>query len=257
MTSDRPHELLRTRPRVPWQAVTGSIDRVDDCAKPDEVGSTRAERRMTSLFVVRAGRTALSSEGRLQGHTDRPLIADGVEDARRAARRLAQEDIVATYTSPLRRAREAAEVIGRSVGLFPDTLQDLADADVGTWVARTATEIRESEPRAFDFYLRFPVAASFPSGERMADVERRAFGALGSIAERHPGRKVVVVTHELLIRLVLVRLKGLEGTALWDPHVSPGSVTELRATDEGLQVPTILEDLFRAAARGRKDPTRG
>ena len=30
---------------------------------------------MTSLFVVRAGRTALSSEGRLQGQTDDPLTA--------------------------------------------------------------------------------------------------------------------------------------------------------------------------------------
>ena len=118
------------------------------------------------------------------------------------------------------------------------------------WLARRS-RIRESEPRAFDFYFRFPAAATFPSGESMAAAERRAFRALESIGGRHPERAVAVVTHELLIRLVLVRLKGLEGTAFWDPDVSPGSVIELRATDEGLQVPTVLEDLFRQAGRAQ------
>ncbi len=212
---------------------------------------------MTPMFVVRAGRTALSGEGRLQGRTDGPLTPEGVDDARRAAQRLAREDVAAIYTSPLRRARETAEAIGRPAGKVPQAVQDLADVDTGAWVAHTADEIRELDPRAFDSYFRFPVAASFPSGETMADAEGRAFAALGSIAERHPGRTVVIVTHELLIRLVLVRLKRLEGTALWDPEVAPGSVTELRTTDEGLQVPTVLEDLFRAAARGREDPTCG
>ena len=211
---------------------------------------------MTSMFLVRAGRTALSSEGRLQGQTDGSLTAQGVDDARRAAERLALEDVSAIYTSPRRRARETADVIGRSVGVLPRRSKDLADVDVGSWVARTPLEIRESEPRAFDFYFRFPAAATFPSGESMAAAERRVFAALESMVDRHPEPGVVVVMHELLIRLVLVRLKGLEGTAFWDPDVSPGSVTELRAADEGLQVPTVLEDLFRQAGRARKDSLR-
>ncbi len=88
-------------------------------------------------------------------------------------------------------------------------MQDLADVDVGSWVARTPLEIRESEPRAFDFYFRFPAAATFPSGESMAAAERTC------VRERWsrwwidtPNEAVVVVTHELLIRLVLVRLRG-------------------------------------------------
>jgi broad specificity phosphatase PhoE len=212
---------------------------------------------MTPIFLVRAGRTAQSDEGRLQGRADNPLTAEGLADAHRAARRLAGAKVAAVYTSPLRRARQTAGVIARLVSVRPLSLQDLVDIDVGSWGGRTNEEVAELEPKAFNWYFRFPTAAEFPLGERLSDAERRVFGALEWVADRHRGRTVVAVTHELLIRLVLVRLKELEGTAIWDPDVPPGSVIELRATDEGLELPTVLEDLFRAAARKRSDRAGG
>jgi hypothetical protein len=38
---------------------------------------------------------------------------------------------------------------------------------------------------------------------------------------------------------------------MWDPDVPTGSVTRLRVGPRGLEIPTVLEDLFRAAARRR------
>lgn len=205
---------------------------------------------MTTIFLVRAGRTSLCAEGRLQGDSDEPLSPDGVRDARNVRLRLAGR-VATVISSPVRRARETAEIVASPLGLRPVILADLTDVDTGRWTGRTMAEIAASEPRAFDTYFRFPTAATLPDGESMADATRRVFVVLGSIAGDRPSRPVAVVTHELLIRLVMVRLRGLEGTATWDPHVAPGSVTELRATDAGLEIPTVLEGLFRAAAQKR------
>jgi len=199
---------------------------------------------------VRAGRTSLSAEARLQGITDEPLSPDGFRDAVDARSRLINR-VVAVASSPLRRARETAQILAEPLGSSPAVLVDLRDVDTGRWTGRTVAEIAASEPKAFDAYLRFPTAATFPTGERMADAERRVFRVLESFAGDHPAGSVAMVTHELVIRLVLLRLRRLEGTAMWDPHIPPGSVTEVRATDEGFELPTILEGLFRASARER------
>lgn len=206
---------------------------------------------MAPIYLVRTGRTAWSREGRLQGRADHELTPAGRADAESAAGRLGEANVAVVYTSPLVRARETAAFIARSVRTRAVPLQGLTDVDVGRWGGRTAAEIAASEPGLFDAYFRYPIAAAFPAGERMAEAERRVFEALETIADLHRGQSVVAVTHELLIRLVLVRLRRLEGTAIWDPSVPPGSVTELRASAEGLELPTVLEDLFRAAARKR------
>ncbi len=212
---------------------------------------------MAAIYLVRSGRTRLSEAGRLQGRVDHALIPEGRADAESAARRLSQANVALVYTSPLLRARETAAVIARSVKARALPLQGLTDVDVGLWEGQTVAEIAASAPGTFGAYFRFPIAATFPAGERMVEAQRRVFDALGTIAGLHRGRSVVAVTHELPIRLVLVRLRRLDGTALWDPHVLPGSVTELRATEDGLELPTVLEDLFRAAARKRSGGMTG
>ena len=211
------------------------------------------ERRSAAIYLVRAGRTVLSEEGRLQGGRDLPLTERGLEDAARVADRLEGANVTAVHTSPLIRARQTADVIRRALGTSvsePPSHRDLIDVDVGLWEGMTTAEIAVREPRAFDWYFRMPLAYAFTGGERMIDAQRRVFLGLESIAEATRGA-AVVVTHELPIRSVLLHLRRLEGTAFWDPHVDPGSVTELRATGDGLEIPSVLEDLLRDSERRR------
>jgi broad specificity phosphatase PhoE len=208
-------------------------------------GSDRA-----NLFLVRAGRTPLSVEERFPGRLDSGLDDLGIAQARMAASALAVEGVATVLTSPLRRARETAEVLAETCAARVAVVHELTDVDAGAWTGLTREEAAAATPDGFDLFVRFPASATMPSGERMWSAQERVLGALRSIRYRGGG-SVVAVTHELPIRLVLLRLRRLEGTALWDPVVAPGSITRLRVTPSGLEIPTVLEDLLRAARRGQ------
>ena len=91
-----------------------------------------------TLAVLRHGPTLWNRDGRIQGHSDIPLSAEG--RAIVATWRLPAEiqgfDII---TSPLRRARETAEILG-----FPHAPPDprLIETDWGAWEGVRLTELR-------------------------------------------------------------------------------------------------------------------
>ena len=72
---------------------------------------------MTTLLLVRHGETDWNAEGRLQGHTDRPLNDYGRRQAAALAEELAGREIDAIYASDLARARETAEIVAARIGL--------------------------------------------------------------------------------------------------------------------------------------------
>src|SRR4051812_15965596 len=134
---------------------------------------------MTTLVLARHGETDWNASGRLQGHTDRPLNDYGRRQARELADRLAGDGIAAIYASDLSRAKETAEIVGAGLGLPVVIDADLRERNWGSWEGLTASE-------------RDTVA--FEGGTSRAHRER-LMRAVRRIAERHPGQRVLVVTH--------------------------------------------------------------
>jgi broad specificity phosphatase PhoE len=204
-----------------------------------------------SIYLVRAAGTGLSAEGRLSGRLDPPLDERGLRKAREAGLRLARAGVAGVYSSPLTRARMTADAIASQAGVRVQLASNLIDVDAGAWTGLTRPEMRASRPEEFDWFFRLPRAGHFPGGERMSNVQDRIFAALDAVRRRMGERSAAVVTHEIPIRIVLVRMRELEGTAMWDPEVPTGSVTRLRVGPAGLEIRTVLEDLLRAAGRRR------
>jgi len=139
---------------------------------------------VTELIVVRHGETDWNRDGRYQGHADPPLNDAGREQARELARALADQPLDVAYTSDLRRAAETAGIIvdGREVKLVEDS--GLREIDVGSWSGLTRAEIEE----------RFP-GADEHDGESRDDHLARVLAAVLKIARRHPGERVLIVSH--------------------------------------------------------------
>ena len=149
---------------------------------------------MTTLLLVRHGETDWNAEGRLQGHTDRPLSDYGRRQARRLAEELEGEELEAIYSSDLARAHETAEIVGERLGLPISLEPALREKDWGSWEGLDAVERDRVE------FV----------GESTEAHQERMLRALRRIAELHPGNgRVLVVTHGGSMRRVRTAAMGM------------------------------------------------
>ena len=148
---------------------------------------------MTTLLLVRHGETDWNAEGRLQGHTDTPLNDYGRRQAAALADDLARDGIDVVYSSDLARARETAEIVAARLGLAVLLDPGLREKNWGSWEGLTPME-RD----AVDYV-----------GESTEEHRERTLRALRAIAERNPGRRVLVVTHGGSMRRVQAAVTGM------------------------------------------------
>ena len=97
------------------------------------------------------------------------------------------------YASPLDRARHTAEAIAQPLDLTPKIVPDLVEYDLGNWEGLSFRHLFE-EKRLFENMKEDPDFAPH-GGESPLQVGTRLAGALRGISERHPGERVVVVSH--------------------------------------------------------------
>jgi broad specificity phosphatase PhoE len=96
------------------------------------------------IVLVRHGETEWSRAGRHTGTTDLPLTDAGRTEALSVAPWVRRREFALVLCSPLRRARDTAEVMGYAERLEVDG--DLAEWNYGDYEGLTTTEIREHLP---------------------------------------------------------------------------------------------------------------
>jgi probable phosphoglycerate mutase len=188
---------------------------------------------VTRLLLLRHGATEHSPEHRFSGRNDLPLSAAGEAQAAAAARRLAGEpELAAVVTSPLRRARQTAEIVAGELAVAIEVEDGLAEADFGAFEGLTATEAAERHPAEFALWTASADAAP-PGGEQLSEVARRVRRARDAVIARHADRAVVLVTHVTPIK-TLVRL-ALEApaSALFRMHLDVGSLSRIDYRSDG------------------------
>ena len=147
------------------------------------------------LLLVRHGESSANAEGRLQGHLDFTLSERGRRESERLADHLARLPIAALYTSPLRRARETAEIIAGRIQVALVERPALMERDVGELAGLSPEEMRAQHPQAAR--AREGKRADMPVAgyESDDDLARRVMEELGAITHSHPQQTVAVVTH--------------------------------------------------------------
>jgi broad specificity phosphatase PhoE len=178
---------------------------------------------MTELYLVRHGETDWNAARRIQGRTDIPLNDAGRAQARRAAELLARREWHGVYASPLDRAHETASIIAERLGLGEVTDVDaLVERDYG-----------EAEGMGFDeIEALYPEGVRAPGQETREEVASRVVPALLELAERHPGERLVIVSHGGAIRSVLQTAEP--GTQ--HPRITNASVHSFRVEDGALRL---------------------
>lgn len=151
--------------------------------------------RPTLVTLVRHGETSANVHGVWHGSTDTALSEAGQRQAQRVAEHLAatRADASALYASPLTRARDTARPIAERLGLAPRIEDDLREYDLGAWEGISYAELVR-EHRLFE-RMRADPDWQPGGGESARQVAERLAARLATIATRHAGERVIVVSH--------------------------------------------------------------
>lgn len=182
-------------------------------------------------MLVRHGETVGKSSIRYYGRTDIALSAAGRAQMRAAARALGEQLGIAgfdhVFSSPLRRAREGARIIGGRGALIRE-IEEFREVDFGDFEGLTAAEIEQRYPAEFARWNRDRLAPDFtyPHGESrtafIARVERGVARMLPLLVPQHASaRPALLVAHRGVIRAITRRLAGAE------PEIELGSIQVL------------------------------
>ena len=198
----------------------------------------------TTLVLVRHGETEHTRRRLFSGRTgaDPGLTDEGRAQVRATAEwlaPLAQVDPV-LLTSPMRRTRESAEVLGERLGL-PVVVEDgLVEAGFGAWEGCSVAEVRERDADALVAWLEDVSVPAGGTGDSLVDLEDRVRATLDRLLATYPGRTVLAVTHLTPIKLFAGLVLDLPLTSLQRTEVTPASVTVAAWHPDGRQVLRLL-----------------
>jgi broad specificity phosphatase PhoE len=187
---------------------------------------------MTTLLLIRHGETEWNRRGRWQGQTDIPLSAEGRAQARRLAQRLRSErqHVDHLYTSDLGRAYETAAIIAQALDLPAHPLIEMREIHIGGWSGLTSAEVRARFPRNWEQYEAGKDFRRGEHGETMAEFQARTGRAIDDLIARHPGERLMIVSHGGTIRAILHHFAA-SGGHVHDMPVDNASITEIHIVD--------------------------
>lgn len=182
---------------------------------------------LARLFLVRHGEVDNPNHlcyGDLPGFGLSPA---GRRQAHAAADYLAAAGADLLVCSPLTRARETADIIGRRLALAPACEPRITEWRLGIrWAGARWEDLPALFPGELEAYLDHPTDLPF-SPESIAATARRMAAAIDGLGRAHPGGRAILVSHQDPIQAVRLRLTG---GSLADLHVDKpahGSVLTL------------------------------
>jgi probable phosphoglycerate mutase len=173
------------------------------------------------LYVLRHGETAWNTERRMQGAKDSALTERGRQQAeamgRTLKRELMQEPGPTVFLrSPLGRARETSEIVGRALGLDPGDWRDeprLAELSYGAWEGFSWKEIEATHPTALADWRADPHGYCPPGGETHFALRARSAAVLAEIAAS--STRTVMVGHGVSGAVLRGLNLGLDAKAMF------------------------------------------
>ena len=193
------------------------------------------------LYIVRHGETDWNKKKLVQGRKDIPLNEYGRHLARETSYGMRQYQIDLAYTSPLRRAKETAEILldGRNISLYED--QRIQEISFGSYEGMSCVDKTKEENLAFQKF--FQDTGNYIPPEDAESVEQlyeRTGEFLKSLEEskKLKDKNLLISTHGAAMTAMLNRMRGsLSVEHFWKNEVPPNcSVTIAELEGSGFKI---------------------
>lgn len=168
------------------------------------------------LYIIRHGKTDWNEERRMQGRTDIPLNENGRQMAREAAKEYGYINFDICYSSPLKRARETAEILleGRNIPIIAD--DRLLEMGFGEYEG-TGKDDRPEDSPITDFFEAPEKYQADKGAETFEELFRRTGDFLENVVKPllKDGKDILIVGHGAMNSAIISQVKNFELKDFW------------------------------------------
>jgi probable phosphoglycerate mutase len=182
----------------------------------------------TFIYFIRHGETVLTPTRKFSGtgSLNPELMQEGLDQADLVAEEAAKLGADVLIASPLKRTTQTAETIARTTGLeiiFDESWYELS---FGDWDGKSIEEVKAEDPDAYQAWLNSTAYAP-GGGESYDEASVRIEEALEKLVAQYPGKKVIVVTHNGVIKTAIKLAMGAPAEAVFHVDATPCSISSI------------------------------
>jgi len=171
-----------------------------------EVPAVEPQPPIQSTFVDLLKHGQVATPSLFSAPPDEPLGMDGWKQLTLATQH-GSWDVI--YCSTTRRCHDFARLLAQRLDceFIPD--DRLCELNFGSWVGLTHDEVYARDPELLQQYYFQPRRFIAPAGESMDYFMWRVAEVWAEVLERHPGKRILILTHTGVIRAIIAKALDL------------------------------------------------
>ena len=167
------------------------------------------EPEQTLIALLRHGKTVWNEEGRIQGRRNSPLSDKGAKQVHDWGKFIGQFTIDHIIASDLGRVKETVAIVQQYCNpVSVEWTESLREQSWGEWEGRSFSELKKEQPEELATQIRAGWDFRPPGGESRTEVLQRAMPVIQNITQQHSGKRVLVVSHEGIVKSLIYHLAG-------------------------------------------------
>ena len=178
------------------------------------------------IYLVRHGQTVFNTQGRIQGQQDSPLTETGIATTQKTALALKDKGITTIVSSCLGRAQQTSQILAQNLGAKIVLDERLNEIRLTPWEGRRKQDLIKENNQEYISYITKPHQYTSTQCEEFGHLMQRTYACLCDVVERYKGETLLLVSHEIALRTLLLAIKKQPVTAdFWKTIVPQSSIT--------------------------------
>ena len=167
------------------------------------------------------------------------LTTVGIEQAEQAGKMLKSLDSSAIYSSPIDRALQTAEIVGKHCDLKVKKDDRLLELDMGKFTMMPYNEIFTKHGNVFLKFYQGSEEVSENGVETFSQVQSRITEMVDSVLNKHEDQNVVLVTHMDPIKAMIGKVLDLKPEVLFELIIANASLNIFTLGDQKFYLTAI------------------
>lgn len=164
---------------------------------------------MKKIFLVRHGESEWNILKKVQGQKNIPLTKNGIYQAHLIGNRLKNEKIDIIYSSHLNRAKDTANIIGKTINTNIITKKELQEINFGVWEGMSQEDINKNYNKDLILWRKEPEKLKIGEIETLENLQIRSMRCINNIIKNDSSENIVVVSHSATLKTIILGLLNM------------------------------------------------